>query len=215
MTNYEGRNKDLKNRINTHLTKLTGERVDFYSKMTQLDFIELKTVLADIHNVLTFKTTISAANWLNKCFKFDKKLRTEILATIDKTKPNTKGFDILISEPYKIIAEVKCISPVNNGETFGAAQWNSILDDFHKLKNGKGSLSDTSNYYKFVFLLDLGDRTDQAITKLLKTSKATSNNPLRENRHKIKEHICLLSDKDKMENLNFEKIYLKTIQLDK
>jgi len=58
MTLYEGRHTDLKNRINRHLKKLTGKDFDFYDNMSQNDFIELKTVLSDIHNVLTFKTTI-------------------------------------------------------------------------------------------------------------------------------------------------------------
>ena len=217
MTHYDGRHTDLKNRINKHLKKLTkhDQDFDFYSAMTQNDLIELKTVLADINNVLTFKTTISAANWLCKFFNIDANSKTKILETVDKTKPNTKGFDILITEPYQIIAEVKCISPVNNGGKFGAAQWNSILDDFHKLKNGKGVLLDTSKYYKFLFLLDLGDRTDQAITQLLRISKGTSDKPLRANRHQIKEHISVLLDIEKLSGLSFDKVYLKKIQLDK
>ncbi len=217
MKYYEGRHADLKNRINKHLKKLTKQDkdFDFYSAMTQTDLIELKTVLADINNVLTFKTTISAAIWLCNFFNLDTKSKNKILETVDKTKPNTKGFDILISEPYKIIAEVKCISPVNNGDKFGAAQWNSILDDFYKLINGKGTLLDTSNYYKFLFLLDLGDRTDQAVKQLLRISKGTSDKPIRENRHQIKEHISILVDTDKLNSLSFEKVYLKKILLDK
>lgn len=214
-TFYNGRYNDLKNRINRHLKKLTGQDFDFYSKFKQDDLIELKTVLADINNVLTFRATITAANWLSDFFKFDTRTKEDILTTIDKIKPNTKGFDIHISEPYKIIAEVKCISPVNNGRKFGAAQWNSILDDFHKLKNGKRTLPDTSNYYKFVFLLDLDERTDEAITQLLRTSKGRSEIPLRANRHLVKEHIILLTGLEKASNLELEKVYLKKIKLDK
>ncbi len=214
MTHYDGRHTDLKNRINKYLKKLTGQDLDFYSGMTQSDLIELKTVLADINNVLTFKTTLTAANWLCNLFGLDTNTKENILETVDQIKPNTKGFDIHISEPYKIIAEVKCISPVNNGGKFGGAQWNSILDDFHKLKNGKGVLLDTSKYYKFLFLLDLGNRTDQAITQLLRISKGTSDKPLRANRHQVKEHIFLFTDTEKLENLGFDKVYLKKIQLD-
>ncbi len=214
-THYNGRNNDLKNRINSHLKKLTGQDLDFYSKFNQEDLIELKTVLADINNVLTFRTTITATNWLCAFFKFEIPRKEEILKTIDQIKPNTKGFDIDITEPIKIIAEVKCISPVNNGGKFGAAQWNSILDDFHKLKNGKGTLPDTSKYYKFVFLLDLGERTDQAINHLLRNSKGTSEMPMRANRHLIKEHISLLTGIEKVDDLGFEKVYLMKIKLDK
>lgn len=213
MTHYDGRHIDLKNRINQHFKKLTGQDFDYYANMTQHDLIELKTVLSDVNNVLTFKTTLSAANWLSKYFKLDIKSKKNIIETVDQAKPNTKGFDILISEPYKIIAEVKCISPVNNGGKFGAAQSNSILEDFQKLKNGKGSLLDTSKYYKFLFLLDLGHRTDQAITQLLRISKGTSDRPLRANRYKIKESISLLKDTDEIKDLGFDKVYLKKILL--
>lgn len=215
MTHYDGRERDLKNRINKHLQKLTGKDIDFYSNMTQSDLIELKTVLADINNVLTFKTTITAANWLCNIYGIDKDTKKNILETVDQIKPNTKGFDIHISEPYKIIAEVKCISPVNNGGKFGGAQWNSILDDCHKLKNGKGVLLDTTKYYKFLFLLDLGGRTDQAITQLLRISKGKSDKPMRATRHQVKEHILLLNGTEKFENLELDKVFLKKIKLDK
>lgn len=215
MKYYEGRQLDLKNRINNHLKKLTGNDVDFYSGLTQKDLIELKTVLSDINNVLTFKTTISAANWLCTYFRFDEGTRDRVLQIVDATKPNTKGFDILITEPVKIIAEVKCISPVNNGGKFGAAQWNSILDDFYKLKNGKGHLKDTSDYYKFLFILDLGNRTDNAITQLLQISKGISDLPLRANRHEIKNHISLFDIIKDVKDLRRDKVYLKKILLEK
>lgn len=214
-TQYTGRHNDLKGKINKHLKKLTGQDLDFYSKFNLEDLIELKTVLADINNVLTFRTTITAVNWLTDFFEFETKTKEEILKTIDQIKPNTKGFDIDISEPFKIIAEVKCISPVNNGGKFGSAQWNSILDDFHKLKNGKGTLLDTSKHYKFVFLLDLGERTDQAITQLLKPSKGISETPLRANRHLVKQHISLLTGIEKVKDLGFEKVYLMKLKMDK
>ena len=216
MKNYDGRKADLKNRINSHLKKLSRQDsdFDFYSMMTQSDLIELKTVLADVNNVLTFKLTLTSAIWLCDFFDIDEYTKKNILETIDQIKPNTKGFDIHFPESYKVLAEVKCISPVNNGGKFGAAQWNSILDDFHKLKNGKGNLLDTSEYYKFVFLIDLGDRTDQAITQLLKTSKGTSDKPIRANRHEVKGHILLLTDLEKSADLSFDKVYLKKMKLD-
>ena len=68
--------------------------------MTQNDLIELKTVLADINNVLTFKTTISALNWLFTHFMLGTNTRKNILETVDQIKLNTKGFDILISDTY-------------------------------------------------------------------------------------------------------------------
>lgn len=215
MKNYEGRHSALKKKINGHLHKLTGNDFDFYSGLSQTDLIELKTALSDINNVLTFKTTISAANWLCNYFFIDRKSKERILQVIDKTKPNTKGFDIKIDEPVKILAEVKCISPVNNGEKFGAAQWNSILDDFYNLKNGKGKWDDTSGYYKFLFLLDLGDRTDNAVKQLLQISKGTSDKPLRLNRHEIKTHISLFTEDLTVRKLRLDKVYLKKMIIKK
>ena len=78
MKNYEGRNIDLKRRINCHLTKLTGVEEEYFSKMTNSDLIELKTMLADIHNVLTFKMTIAAAHWLCYFFHISLKIKNKL-----------------------------------------------------------------------------------------------------------------------------------------
>jgi len=76
-------------------------------------------------------------------------------------------------------------------------------------------LSNTSKHYKFLFLLDLDERTDQAITQLLRPSKGTSERPLRVNRHKIKEHIVLFKETDKLSDLSLNKVYLKRIKIGK
>ena len=214
MENYIGRENDLKNRLNTHLQKLTGNKQDFYSNLSQSDLIELKTVLADINNVLTLKTTIHATYWLCKYFHLTDECKKGILSNIDSNKPNANGFDIHIQCPKKIIAEVKCIVPINNGDIFGAAQRDAILDDAIKLKNGKGKLSDTSDYFKFLFLIDLDSNTDRAISKLLQKSKGTSNLSSRANRHKIKEHIELLDDSIAYNALTIDKIYIKKMKID-
>jgi len=214
MRNYIGRNIDLKNRLNSHLKKLTGFDKDYFSTLRQNDLLDLKSVLADINNLLTLQMTNSAADWLCKFFQLDFSYRQIVLAKVDNTKPNTNGFDIHITNPQRIIAEVKCIVPINNGNKYGAAQWNSILDDAYKLKNGKGIISDTSDYFKFLFLIDIGQKTEQAISHLLKQSKGTSDKPLRANRHQVKNHISLLTDSDIIETLRLDKIYLKTIKLD-
>jgi hypothetical protein len=213
MQKYIGRQNDLTNRLNKHLKKLTGLDKDFVSTLNQTDLLDLKTVLADIHNLLTLKMTTSAADWLCSFFQLDNYCKQTILQKVDDTKPNTKGYDIHITVPKKIIVEVKCIAPVNNGDKFGSAQWNSILDDAIGLKNGKGNFTDTSDFYKFLFLVDLGERTDRAVLQLVRQSKGTSEKPLRANRHKIKEHILLLADTDKINNLSLDKIYIKTIKL--
>jgi hypothetical protein len=213
MTHYDGRHADLKNRVNKHLQKLTGQDIDFFSKLKQSDLIELKTVLADINNVLTFKMTIAAATWICKYFNLDKIIESEILQTVDNTKPNTKGFDIHILKPYKIIAEVKCTSPVNEGGIFGVAQHDSIMNDVHKLIHGKGNLIDTTGFFKFLFLIDLGDRTDQATAQLIRETKGTTSIANKFNDLK-KDKILLLTDDMSFSNLDTKKVYLRKIKVD-
>lgn len=213
MTNYEGRYTDLKNRVNKHFQKLTGQDVDFFSKLKQRDLIELKTVFADINNILTFKMTIAAATWICKYFNLDKISENKIFQRVDNTKPNTKGFDVFITEPYRIIAEVKCISPVNDGGIFGAAQHDSIMDDVHKLFYGKGNISDTTKFFKFLFLIDLGGRTDQAIAQLIKKTKGTSIKANKYNDLK-NDKVILLNDTMSISDLDIKKVYLKTLKVE-
>ncbi len=52
-------------------------------------------------------------------------------------KPNTNGYDIELVDRLKIVSEIRCIIPINNGSYYGAAQRNSILDDALKLMKGK------------------------------------------------------------------------------
>jgi len=137
--NYQGRLKNLKERLNKHLNILTGQEKDFFTILKQKELIELKTALSDINNILTFKATISAAKWIFNFFSINNTYKKDILKEIDKIKPNSNGYNIYISNPQKIIAEVKCIVPINGGDKYGAAQWNSILDDAIKLKKGKKS----------------------------------------------------------------------------
>lgn len=212
MKNYQGRQTELKNRINKHLGKLTGNDIDFFSSMEQSDLMELKTVLADINNVLTLKMTIAAANWICEYFNFDHVVKTRILENVDSAKPNSKGFDIHINEHHKILAEVKCVSPINNGEVFGVAQHDSILNDVYKLIYGKDTFTDTREFLKFLFLIDLGERTDRAIVQLIKETKGTSEIANKFNALK-KEIIELLDDNSSFEELDVTKVYIKKLQV--
>jgi hypothetical protein len=212
MRNYEGRQKDLAEKLNSHLTKLTGVKKDYYSKLSQEDLAELKTVLSDINNVFTLRLTLTATEWLCKAFKITNKVKAEIIKEIDSVKPNTNGFDIKIDK-YKIVAEVKCVFPSNNSDKYLAAQRNGILDDAIKLINGKRQLLDTSDYYKFLFIINVGQRTNEAIKTLLKPSKGTSDKPMRKYRHEIKNSIVLFEEQT-LQHLAKDKVYLKTLYFD-
>lgn len=212
MKHSTSRSKELKNKLNTHLSKLTGVNKDFYSKLTKDDVIGLKTVLADIHNVLTLRTTNASAKWICKYFKMSLADQKTILSKIDKISPNSSGFDIIIHEPYKIIGEVKCIAPVKNGDKFGAAQKNAILDDFGKLLNGKKALKNTKDYYKFLFLIDLGARSYIALEKLLIEAKLRVKTEIRLERNVFKTKVKILIN-ESADQLSKEIIYAKVIKL--
>ena len=214
MKNYIGRYSELKSKINNHLFKLTGVEVDYFSNLNQNDLLDLKTMLVDINNILTFKMTNSAANWICDFFKIDGFERLEIFEKIDSTKPNSNGFDIHINNQYKIIAEVKCISPVNNGEKFGAAQRASILEDLKKLDKGKYSVPDTSEYYKFLFLIDLGERTDKALIDILRPTNLRVETDVRKSRNEIKNKVLKFNDQIQIKDLELDKIYCKQILLE-
>jgi len=68
MKNFIGRNAELKEKVNKHFQKLTHTETDFYTALKQEDILELKTVLSDINNLLTFKLTLAAGNWLSDFF---------------------------------------------------------------------------------------------------------------------------------------------------
>jgi hypothetical protein len=188
MKNYIGRMTTLKTGLNNYLYKLTGIQKDYFSNLRQTELLELKTVLTDINNLLTLAMTIESVNWLIKFFDIDDNSRQLILKRIDEIKPNTGGYDIQISEPIKIIGDVI------------------------KLKKGKKTLPDTSEYFKFLFLIDIGIKSEHAINHLVKPSKIATKDPFRTDRHQIKDSITIFNELNK-DQLSLEKIYLKPIQI--
>jgi hypothetical protein len=211
MTQYEGRSDDLKNKINKHLSKLTEHEKDYFATLKQHDLMELKTVFADINNLLTFQMTIAAVEWICGYFSIAEQERIKIIEKVDKTKPNSNGFDIDIKEPYPILGEVKCTSPVNNGEIFGAAQHDSILNDVLGLIEGKGGL-DTKNSFKFLFLVDLEGRTKSAIAELIRQTKGKSVKAEKYNAVK-RNKIVVLTNEISFNNLDINKVYIKALKI--
>lgn len=210
---YQGRLKELSERLNKHLSKITGYNKDYFSNLKQEDLIELKTIVSNINNVLTLKATLSATEWICKFFGINDKYKNDIIQTIDETKSNANGYDINITTPQKIISEVKCTVPINDGNKYGSAQMSSILEDAIKLKKGKRSLPNTSEYIKLLFLLDLGKKTDEAISQMLKISTGSSDKSSSAERHKIKKDIVILDNSFKKDDLRLNKIYIKKIKI--
>lgn len=214
MKNYLGRNNTLKNKLNQHLSNLTGIETDYYSNLKNENILDLKTVLSDIHNLLTLKLTIAAAKWVCEYFKIGDVEFQKIVEKVDATKPNQSGFDILIHEPIKLVGEVKCTSPINNGSKFGVTQRNSILNDIQKLKKGKRELLDTSEYLKFMFIIDLGDRSANAIVDILKKTNIRIETEGRLNRNIARETAVIFDESTVQSNLDLNNVYIKVIKLE-
>lgn len=206
----------LKERLNSFISRLTASQKDYFEELSQEELISLKSALSDVNNVLTLKTTLAFADWLCEFFNLDDLEKNEIYKQINSVKPNTNGFDIEIDTAHKIVIEIKCIIPINNGNYYGAAQRNSILDDAIKLKNGKKSIPDTADFFKLIGLIDLGEKTDIAIQKLLtpsKTIRTTDKSRLK--RHEIVAELQIIDDTITRENLNMQNVFIKKIKLQK
>ena len=212
-TEIYNRTDNLRTRVNEFLGRINNKKYDYFSKLTSEDLIEFKMALSDINNVLTLKTTLNFTIWLTEYFNISKNKQEKILSTIDKTKPNTNGYDIELPDE-KIIAEIKCIIPINGGNYYGAAQRNSILDDAIKLKKGKRTITDTKNFIKIIGLIDLGQRTDIAIEKLCKeATNIRTKEKTRIARHEIVKHIKIIDNKTHSTELSTDFIYLKKISV--
>ncbi|UUC45144.1 hypothetical protein [Flavobacterium cerinum] len=214
MEKFISRNNKFKTKLNNHLQKLTGQKADFYTALKNEDILELKAVLSDINNLLTYKLTLIAGEWIGSYFKLHQTEINHILEEIDANEPNSQGYDIVyINEFIKVIAEVKCNIPVKNGSKFGSMQSKHLIEDAQKLLNGKRQISDTSEYLKFLFIVKIGERTDNAINKLLQKTTIRVENEERLSRNITREQIMLLKNEEYHE-LEKDKVYIKTLALD-
>lgn len=163
------RDKQLKERLNGFLVNKMGlPEYDYYGNMTANDILELKSVLSDINNSFTLKVSLAFVEWLAKLLEYDSVVRSEMQQGIQATKPNANGYDIEITHPEKVIAEVKCNIPINNGAVFGSAQKHSIVKDIDALLKGKSkSKVNPSEFLKFMVFLDR-DGIRQATKNLVK-----------------------------------------------
>ncbi|MEO4005056.1 hypothetical protein [Flavobacterium sp. CAU 1735] len=212
MENFISRNNELKTKYNNHLQKLTGLNIDFYTVLKNEEILDLKTVLSDINNLLTYKLTLEAGKWIGTYFNLNEIEINSILGKIDSIKPNSQGFDIVINESIKLIAEVKCNIPVKGSSKFGSMQSKHLIDDAYKLLNNKKYISDTSEYLKFLFIINIGERSDHAVNKLLQKTKLRVESEERSHRNITREQMILLEDKERHE-LKKENVYIKTLAL--
>ena len=146
----------LRKRLNTFISQsLLLPESDYYSTLTAKSILELKSVLADVNNILTLKVTMGFVDWLVKRLSLNKEAEAELQSIVLGAKPNSNGFDVWLGYPVAIVGEVKCNVPINRGSVYGSAQRNGIEKDMKALLNGKlkGRIK-TDSCLKFLAFLD-------------------------------------------------------------
>ncbi len=156
MTVIYDREEVLKLQLNSFLEQsLNLPKNDYYSRLDLNGFLRLKSVLSDINNIFTLKVSFAFARWVTDHLSLSQEATEMIVSQILDTKPNANGYDIELSEPVKLIAEVKCNIPINGGSVYGSAQKNGIAKDIKSLINGKSkSAIKPDEYFKFMVFLD-------------------------------------------------------------
>ena len=178
------------------------------------NFVSLKYALSDINNLVTQKVGLAFIDYACKLFKLTKNERDEIITKFDSTKPNTNGFDIdFVNKHLQILAEIKSTAPMNQGDRFGIGQINSILDDAIKLISGGKKAIDTSNVYKFIGILDVGEPTNIALEAVFKHRSLKVPHELRQKRNLVKERLILLDNPTSFKLLSKENIYVVKISI--
>jgi len=169
--NYD-RENDLKERLNSFIQSELGlPSDDYYSRLNQKSFLDLKSVLNDINNIFTLKVTLAFADWLANSLSFDGPQRDQMVSSVLGTNPSTNGYDIEVTAPRKVIAEVKCNVPINGGSIFGSGQRDGISEDLKNLVEGKSkSTMDPHQSLKFMVLLDTPE-VRAATKQFLKNNK--------------------------------------------
>lgn len=166
---------ELKERFNQFIAnKITGSNEDYYSRLSVEDFEDIKTTLKDIHNIITYKTTVRFLNWVSGRFPYVKQNYQVYLDQVLQSRPNDNGYDLVVTGEINIIAEIKCNKPINNGYKFGSAQRNGLVKDIRGLLEGKSKVKsiDFATAIKFLVIYDFGDHTLLAAQHLIKNLPA-------------------------------------------
>ncbi|MGM1023705.1 MAG: hypothetical protein ACQEXV_25000 [Bacillota bacterium] len=153
MSQPYNRELELRDRFNHFIAdKITGSSEDYYSKLSVEDFEDIKTTLSDIHNIITYRTTIRFTEWVSDRFTYVKENYQVYFDQVLNTKPSHNGYDLVVTGDVNVVAEIKCNRPINNGYKFGSAQRDGLLKDIKGLLEGKSKVKsiDPAATYKFL-----------------------------------------------------------------
>lgn len=174
MSEVFNREEKLSKEFNAAILNILGDMGndmdnDFYKHLTFKTLINLKKVLSNINNLITFKTSVAFVDFLCEINKIESEIASNVIKEINKTNANTNGYDIVCKNgSFPFIAEVKCNIPCGKkGEKYGAAQIASIKTDLEGLRNGKKKTLELNlkEYFRFMVVLEC-EGIDKAIEGL-------------------------------------------------
>jgi hypothetical protein len=150
------REDSLRRRLNAFLSRnFDLPEHDYYAKLDADAFIGLKSVLADINNILTLRVSLAFVEWVAARLRLDTQAKLELKTMVLEAKPNANGFDVWLGHPIAFVGEVKCNVPINKGSIYGAAQRHGIEKDVTALLQGKRKASiNPKSCLKFLAFLD-------------------------------------------------------------
>ncbi|WP_317967798.1 hypothetical protein [Paenibacillus sp. CCS19] len=201
MSDPYNRESELKARFNRFVAdKITGNPDDYYSKLSVEDFEDIKTTLKDIHNIITYRTTIHFIEWVSERFPYVRENYQVYLDQVLNTKPSDNGYDLVVTGDINVIAEIKCNKPINNGFKFGAQQKTGLIKDIYGLLEGKTKVKSINpdEAFKFLVIYDFGDHTLLAAQHLIKNLSAD-----------LKDKVSLYKEEDALE---LNKVYIVFIK---
>lgn len=136
------------------------------------DWIVLKKAFKSVNNIITLETALSFVDFLKARGVISEEQCQATKNVLRSQSANTNGYDVHIRDEKptkKIIAEVKCNSPVGGAKGFGAAQKDEIIKDLRGLQQGKTKAQNihVGEYAKFMVLLLESPNVIEAMHKLL------------------------------------------------
>ena len=161
----------LKEEFNAFWNSFLGTNRDYYSEFTLEKLAELKMAVANINNLITYESTIMAAQIICDILILNEKERKEIISSIESSSANSNGFDIEYSGRIPFVCEVKANIPAGGRDVFGAAQVEQLTKDITSLIDGKSKShiksSRIQDYYKFLCLYCKDEKTQKAMRKFV------------------------------------------------
>ena len=134
------------------------------------DWLVLKKAFKSVNNIITLETALSFVDFLRERGLISEGQCLAAKNVLRSQSANTNGYDVHIcDDTTKVIAEVKCNSPVGGTNSFGSNQKDEIIKDLRGLQQRKPKAQNicVAEYAKFmVLLLECAD-VIKAMHKLL------------------------------------------------